>query len=105
MPTPMATVIVHRNGVPTAIQVPATGIIRQPHPSSSENDSASDTTDSPVDPHGMPTSIKACCRHVPRSPRPHQEPAVCSTDAPHPQESSPHPARHAQLRPRWPLRG
>ncbi|RHZ19155.1 hypothetical protein DYB37_008080 [Aphanomyces astaci] len=45
----MATVIVHRNGVPTAIQVPATGIIRQPHPSSSENDS-SDTTDSPVDP-------------------------------------------------------
>ncbi|ETV71327.1 hypothetical protein H257_13454 [Aphanomyces astaci] len=49
MPTPMATVIVHRNGVPTAIQVPATGIIRQPHPSSSENDS-SDTTDSPVDP-------------------------------------------------------
>ncbi|ETV74253.1 hypothetical protein H257_11187 [Aphanomyces astaci] len=48
--TPMATVIVHRNGIPTAILVLATGIIRQPHPSSSENDSASDTTKSPVDP-------------------------------------------------------
>ncbi|RHZ34426.1 hypothetical protein DYB37_013538 [Aphanomyces astaci] len=49
MPTPMATVIVHRNTIPTAILVPAKGIIRQPHPSSSENDSASDTTESPVD--------------------------------------------------------
>ncbi|KAF0708073.1 hypothetical protein AaE_013362 [Aphanomyces astaci] len=46
----MATVIVLRNGVPTAIQVPATGIIREHHPSSSEKDSTSDTTDSPVDP-------------------------------------------------------
>ncbi|ETV66693.1 hypothetical protein H257_16903 [Aphanomyces astaci] len=49
MPTTMATVIVHRNGVSTSIRVPATGIIRQHHPSSSENDSASDTTDSSVD--------------------------------------------------------
>ncbi|RHY23914.1 hypothetical protein DYB36_012695 [Aphanomyces astaci] len=45
----MATVYVQRNGVPTVILVPATGIIRQPQPSSSENDSASDTTECPAD--------------------------------------------------------
>ncbi|ETV74304.1 hypothetical protein H257_11228 [Aphanomyces astaci] len=49
MPTPMATVYVQRNGVPTVILVPATGIIRQPQPSSSENDSAADTTECPAD--------------------------------------------------------
>ncbi|RHY20866.1 hypothetical protein DYB25_005463 [Aphanomyces astaci] len=45
----MATVYVQRNGVPTVILVPATGILRQPQPSSSENDSASDTTECPAD--------------------------------------------------------
>ncbi|ETV68658.1 hypothetical protein H257_15464 [Aphanomyces astaci] len=61
VPTPMAIIIVHRNGVPTGILVPATGIIRQPHPTSSQNDSASDTTECPVDPLLTALQLRSTC--------------------------------------------
>ncbi|ETV75945.1 hypothetical protein H257_09904 [Aphanomyces astaci] len=90
MPTHMATVYVQRNGVPTAILVPATGIIRQPHPKTTLPpipQNARPTHRSPP-----PTTVKTCSGQVPGSPRPPQHQTGCSSKVAC--TSTIHPARH-----------